>query len=220
MRQTSDIAAPVGRETFDSDGDQSLWLVQGACHVWRNTAETYGRVSILLHWLIAAAVLGLFALGLWMVELDYYDAWYHRAPELHKSIGVLLMGGMLFRLAWRWRNPQPGLTGTPLQQRLASAMHRMLYGVLFTVLISGYLISTADGRPVDVFGLVELPATLTGLDRQEDIAGVIHRALAMAMIGLTAVHALAAVKHHLVDHDRTLLRMLTSKPPLNANRKS
>lgn len=188
--------------------------------MWRNTADTYGRVSILLHWLIAAAVLGLFALGVWMVELDYYDAWYHRAPELHKSIGVLLLGGMLFRLTWRWRNPQPRLTGTPLQQRLASAMHRMLYGVLFAVIISGYLISTADGRPVDVFGLVELPATLAGLDRQEDIAGVFHLTLAMTMIGLTALHALAAVKHHLVDHDRTLIRMLSSKPPLNANRKS
>ena len=188
--------------------------------MWRNTADTYGRVSILLHWLIAAVVPGLFALGLWMVELDYYDAWYHRAPELHKGIGVLLLGAVLLRLVWRLGNPQPRLPGTPLQRWLASAMHRVLYGVLFAVIVSGYLVSTADGRPVDVFGLVNLPATLSGIDRQEDIAGVFHQALAMIMIGLTALHALAAFKHHLVDHDRTLLRMLSAKPPVNTHRKS
>ncbi|HCW96870.1 MAG TPA: cytochrome b, partial [Pseudomonas sp.] len=43
---------------------------------WRNTAHRYGLVSVLLHWLIAAAVFGLFGLGLWMVGLDYYSSWY------------------------------------------------------------------------------------------------------------------------------------------------
>jgi cytochrome b561 len=170
--------------------------------------------------MIAAGVLGLFALGLWMVGLDYYDAWYHRAPELHKGIGVLLLGLMLLRLAWRYGNPQPRLPGTPLQQRLAGAMHRALDGVLFAVVVSGYLVSTADGRPVDVFGLMNLPATLSGFERQEDIAGEVHEWLAMFMIGLTVLHALAALKHHLIDHDRTLLRMLSVKPPVNTHQKS
>jgi cytochrome b561 len=180
--------------------------------VWRNTPEAYGRVSIFLHWLIAVGVLGLFSLGLWMVELDYYDSWYHRAPDLHKAIGVLLLGVMLLRLVWRCGNPQPCLPGTPRQQLLARVMHRTLYGVLFAVMVSGYLVSTADGRPFDVFGLVQFPATLSGIDRQEDIAGVFHKVLAMLMIGLIVLHALAAVKHHLVEHDRTLLRMLSTKP--------
>ena len=188
--------------------------------MWRNTADSYGRVSILLHWLIAAVVPGLFVLGLWMVELDYYDAWYHRAPELHKGTGVLLLGVVLFRLAWRLGNPQPLLTGTPPQRRLAHTMHRVLYGILFAVIISGYLVSTADGRPIDVFGLVELPSVLSGIDRQEDIAGVIHLVLAICLIGLIALHALAALKHHLIDHDRTLIRMLSSKPPVNSHRQS
>jgi cytochrome b561 len=188
--------------------------------VWKNTPEAYGRVSILLHWLIAAAVPGLFGLGLWMVELDYYDAWYHRAPELHKGLGVSLLGIMLLRLAWRSGNPQPRLPGTPLQQRLASAMHRALYAVLFAVMLSGYLISTADGRPVDVFGVMQLPATLSGIEGQEDIAGLFHRVLAMVMIGLVCLHALAALKHHLIDHDRTLLRMLSTRPTLKTQRKS
>ncbi len=172
----------------------------------------------MLHWLIAGVVLGLFTLGLWMVELDYYDAWYHRAPALHKGVGVLLLGVMLLRLAWRSINPQPRLPGTPLQQRLAAATHRALHGVLFAVIISGYLVSTADGRPIDILGLGYLPATLSGIDGQEDIAGVFHQALAMLMIALAALHALAALKHHLVDHDRTLLRMLSAKPAVNTRR--
>lgn len=188
--------------------------------MWKNTADAYGRVSILLHWLIAVVVLGQFGLGLWMVELDYYDAWYHRAPEMHKGIGVSLLGIMLLRLVWRFSNRQPLLPGTSLQQALARAMHLALYGVLFAVMLSGYLVSTADGRPVDVFGLMQLPATLTGIEQQEDIAGVFHEWLAMLMIGLTALHVLAALKHHLIDHDRTLLRMLSAKPAVNSQHKS
>jgi cytochrome b561 len=133
---------------------------------------------------------------------------------------VSLLGIMLLRLVWRIGNLQPRLPGTPLQQRLARAMHRALYGVLFAVMLSGYLVSTADGRPVDVFGLMQLPATLTGIEQQEDVAGVFHEWLAMLMIGLTALHILAVVKHHLIDHDRTLLRMLSSRPPVNTQRKS
>jgi len=57
---------------------------------WKNTSKNFGGISIFIHWLVALAVYGLFALGLWMVGLGYYDTWYHRAPELHKSIGILV----------------------------------------------------------------------------------------------------------------------------------
>ncbi|MEH6027842.1 cytochrome b/b6 domain-containing protein, partial [Enterobacter hormaechei] len=59
---------------------------------WRNSSRRYGIISMCLHWLFAIAVYAMFGLGLWMVTLSYYDGWYHQAPELHKSIGVLLMG--------------------------------------------------------------------------------------------------------------------------------
>jgi len=59
----------------------------------RNSSRRYGIISISLHWIFAIAVYGMFGLGLWMVTLSYYDGWYHQAPELHKSIGVLLMLG-------------------------------------------------------------------------------------------------------------------------------
>jgi len=178
--------------------------------MWRNTHDSYGRVSIILHWLVAIAVPALFVLGLWMVELDYYHPWYKRAPDLHRSIGVLLFGVMLLRLAWRYSNPRPRPAGSAWQSQAATLAHRLLELLMFASLLSGYLISTADGRAIEVFGLFSVPATLSGLENQADIAGTTHEWLAFGLIGLASLHALAALKHHFVDHDSTLLRMLSS----------
>ena len=64
----------------------------------RNDRTRYGWLSIGLHWLVAATVIGLFALGLWMVDLGYYDPWYRTGPDIHRSIGILLFAVMLVRL--------------------------------------------------------------------------------------------------------------------------
>jgi cytochrome b561 len=74
-------------------------------------------------------------------------------------------------------------------------------------MFSGYLISTADGRAVDVFDWFSIPATIHGYDNQEDIAGLVHLVLAISLISLVTLHAAAALKHHFIDRDRTLLRM-------------
>lgn len=176
----------------------------------RNTHSTYGLLAVLLHWLMAVSVFGLFALGLWMVELTYYDSWYRRAPWIHKSIGVLLFASLLLRLLWRWLNlrPQPLSAHPPWERRAAGAVQALLYVLLAAVMISGYLISTADGRSVDVFDWFSVPATVTRIDKQEDIAGDVHLALAVVLVSLAVVHALAALKHHFLDRDSTLLRML------------
>ncbi len=180
---------------------------------WRNDNQDgghWGAVSIALHWLSALTVVGLFALGLWMTGLGYYDPWYHKGPELHRSIGVLLLLATLLRLVWRWANPVP--PPLPEHQRwerwLAAAAHGLLYLLLLLVMVSGYLISTADGRAVQVFGWFAVPATVSGIDGQEDIAGAVHLWAASLLIGLAALHAGAALKHHFFDRDRTLLRML------------
>jgi cytochrome b561 len=144
----------------------------------RNTPERYGLVTIALHWLVALAVFGLFGLGLWMTGLDYYDPWYKRAPDLHKSIGALLCAVMIMRLVWHIANPRPRPepTLTTFERTASSLTHALLYGLLFAVMAAGYLISTADGRPLEVFGLCAIPATLVGLPDQADLAGDIHLA--------------------------------------------
>lgn len=179
---------------------------------WKNTADRFGNLTVLIHWLVALTVYGMFALGLWMVTLGYYDAWYHQAPEIHKSIGALLFVVMLVRVFWRFVSPPPEPLASYSRFTRVSAIlaHLALYVVLFSTLISGYLISTADGQPISVFGWFAVPATLSGMAKQADTAGAIHLYLAWAVVGLSILHGLAALKHHFIDRDVTLKRMLSS----------
>lgn len=176
---------------------------------WGNYGDGWGAVAIALHWLSALAVFGLFGLGLWMTGLDYYDSWYRKGPDLHRSIGVLLFIATLFRLSWRHLSSPPSALAShrPWERLGAGVTHALLYLSLFAIMLSGYLISTADGRSIAVFDWFSLPATLTG-ERHEDLAGEVHLLLAWSLIGLVVLHAGAALKHHLIDRDRTLRRML------------
>lgn len=175
-----------------------------------NSKTTFGLISITLHWLTAVAVYAMFALGLWMVTLGYYDVWYHKAPEIHKGIGILLMMGLVIRIVWRVISPPPAplKSYSRLTRIGASLAHIFLYATLLTIVISGYLISTADGKPINVFGLFEVPATLTDAAIQADLAGKIHLWVAWAVVIVSVMHGLMAVKHHIIDKDETLLRML------------
>ncbi|MGM0593433.1 MAG: cytochrome b [Pseudomonadota bacterium] len=176
---------------------------------WRNHHGGWGGVAIALHWLTALTVLGMFALGLWMTSLGYYDPWYRKGPDLHRSIGVLLFILTLARLIWRQLSPPPPPLPNhkPYERLAARAVHILLYLLLFAIMASGYLISTADGRGVEVFGWFTIPATITG-ENQEDLAGGLHWLLAWTLIVVVALHAGAALKHHFIDRDRTLRRML------------
>ncbi|GGB08157.1 cytochrome b [Agarivorans gilvus] len=178
----------------------------------RNTEHGYGWLTIVLHWLVAGCVFGLFGLGLFMVDLNYYSSWYQTAPNIHKSVGILLFFTMLFRLFWRAINPK---TASPANHKDwektgAKIGHFLLYGVLFCLMISGYFISTADGRSISVFAWFDVPASITHIQQQEEIAGDIHAFLAWSLMVLVAGHALAALKHHFIDKDSTLVRMLKS----------
>lgn len=178
----------------------------------KNTENSYGTPAIAMHWIAALAIVGLFALGLWMVELDYYHGWYKKGPDLHRSIGVVLFLLMAFRLVWRWSNPKPkDLDESAVEaNKLAHLIHLGLYAFTFAIMITGYLISTAEGQGISVFGLFELPATIVGGKDQADTAGLIHLVLAITLISLAGLHALAALKHHFVDRDNTLRRMISS----------
>lgn len=177
---------------------------------WRNKPDEYGWLAIALHWIAAIAIVGLFALGLWMTGLRYTDPWYNQAPDIHKSIGVLLIALIALRLLWRWTNPLPAFEpGMPDWERIAArGAHVLMYLLIVLVLASGYLIPTADGTWISVFGWFSTPPVVLGIERQEDLAGWVHYWSAWALIVLAAVHTLAALKHHFLDHDWTLKKML------------
>ncbi|WP_290519150.1 cytochrome b [Alcanivorax sp.] len=180
----------------------------------RNDPQRFGAIALLFHWLVALAVIGLFALGFYMVDLGYYDPWYRKGPDLHRSIGILLFIAMLLRLAWRFISPPPAPLPThkPWEKISAHLTHWALYLLLFVAMISGYLISSADGSSVDVFNWFAVPSVSGHQTGLEDTAGLIHYWATWAVIGLAGLHALAAVKHHLFDRDDTLRRILGLAP--------
>ncbi|MFA0811702.1 cytochrome b [Microbulbifer epialgicus] len=176
----------------------------------RNNQTRYGWVAIALHWLMAPAIIGLFALGWWMRQLSYYDPWYQQAPNIHKSIGILLLILLAVRLLWRLVNIAPRAEpSTPRWQMLAATTtHSLIYILLLAIMLSGYLISTADGQAITVFSWFSVPATIQNLPNQEDISGSFHEILAWTLMALITIHALAALKHHFINRDSTLLKIL------------
>ncbi|MBF0281964.1 MAG: cytochrome b [Zetaproteobacteria bacterium] len=173
-----------------------------------NGSTTYGSIAISLHWLMAILIFSMFALGLWMVDLNYYHPWYHDAAELHKSMGILLFLLLLFRFTWRFRNPIPKPLGKAWENSLASLVHRSHYLLLFAIAITGYFIPTANGVGIDLFNLITIPATLSFSKTEVDLIGELHQAIAWSIVILALLHAGAAMKHHFIDKDATLIRML------------
>jgi len=178
--------------------------------MWRNSRSGYGWTSIAVHWIAALVIVTLFALGLWMTGLAYTHPWYNRAPALHESLGILGMALIAFRLVWRvvTVTPEPGHGLRRWERVAALAVHWLMYVLMVMVFVTGYAISTAGGEPVSVFGWFEAPALVHGFEHQADIAGWLHYYSAWALILLAAVHTLAALKHHFIDRDATLVRML------------
>ncbi|MGO2135027.1 cytochrome b [Marinobacter sp.] len=175
-----------------------------------STSASYGLLAIVVHWVAAAAVFGMFALGFWMVDLSYYDGWYQRAPNIHRSVGVLLFALMVFRLLWRFFTTSPDSIAAHKRWEIVSAhvAHGLLYVLVFVAMVSGFLISTADGSSVSVFGWFEVPSVTGQVKGLEDIAGQVHYWSTWALVVLALIHAAGAFKHHLIDRDETLRRML------------
>ena len=178
----------------------------------RDDANGFGIITRVMHWLLALAIFGLFALGYWMVDLGYTSAYYTSAPAWHEAIGILVLLAMAFRIGWRLSNTDPNSDYLSRFEHLASkAMHWSLYVLLFVVLISGYLISTADGRSIELFWGLEVPSLIQA-PGIENLVGDIHRILSYVIMGLVALHTGAALKHHFIDRDPTLTRMWRGKP--------
>ncbi|MCW8880600.1 MAG: cytochrome b [Kangiellaceae bacterium] len=176
----------------------------------RNSPSQFGLLSKLFHWAVAILIIGLFALGFWMVDLSYYSDWYQTAPFYHESFGILLALIFIVSIVWRTIEISPtNIASHKHWEMVASKQAKLLMTFLiFNILISGFLISTADFRGVNVFNLFEIPPLFEAFENQEDITGQIHKWCAYLLIGIVVVHMVAALKHHFYDKDETLKRIL------------
>ena len=186
----------------------------------RNTMSGYGSVSIGLHWLMALAIVAVFAIGIIMHELPWASPLRPVLYNLHKSMGLLVLLVAVGRLIWRWLNPVPALPGDMLLYlRILSVLaHHVLYFLMAVVPFTGWLIvSAAAGRQTTrLFGLIEVPNLPVGVFFAPGRASAhlledIHGAAAFAMILLALLHAIAALYHHFYRKDMVLRRMLSTK---------
>jgi cytochrome b561 len=185
----------------------------------RNSPLRYGTVAATLHWLIAAAIIGMIGFGYYLSTLPIADPGLFRLVQIHKSIGLTILALSVLRTVWRLVNPVPPLPdtlGKPMKV-LARATHILLYVLIVAIPLSGWAMVSASplGIPTMWFGLFEWPhiAPLAHLpfDRKpaaEETIHTLHAWLAYGTAALLALHIGAALLHHFFMKDDTLRRML------------
>ena len=179
--------------------------------------DRWGGVSQTFHWLIVLLILTIAIVGLTMVELPKTPK-YFWVYTLHKSLGLIVLTLAVLRLAWRLYAGAPApVPGTPRwQERVASITHWLLYALIFAMPLSGWLYDSSSGlRPFRWFGLVEVPKLSPPNESVRALSHDAHETLFWVLVFLVAVHAGAALYHHLIRNDATLARMLPrrwSKP--------
>jgi cytochrome b561 len=168
----------------------------------------YPLAVIVLHWAIAAAVVGLIALGWWMQVIPKEPVGPRAdAYNLHKSIGLSVLLLMVFRLAWRVSHRPPELPPLPpWQARAAHAMHALLYVAMFIEAFGGYLGSAVSGFPVKFFGIV-LPAWAPANATLKDACSVVHLIFGWVLVVTVGLHLMATLYHQWVLRDGLLWRM-------------
>ncbi|MFJ1267554.1 cytochrome b [Legionella lytica] len=173
----------------------------------KNTTTRFGLIAILLHWIIAALLMGLLALGLYMVNLPI-SLEKLKLYGWHKEFGFLVLFLALFRLIWRLSNTTPELALPWLEQIAARSMHGIFYGFMLAMPITGWLITSAAGLPASFFGLFSLPNLVAPDPNKLTLFEWMHQWLGYALIVAICLHAAAALKHHFINKDDILRRML------------
>lgn len=170
----------------------------------------FGRVSMLMHWLIALLIIAAFVLGTIMVDIQgltpaklKYFAW-------HKWLGVTVLALAAARLLWRLTHAAPPYAEPmPRWQQLAShVVHGLLYLLMFAVPLSGYFYSLAAGVPVVYLTVLPLPVLMDADPVLKPILRELHETLDWILLGLVVMHVLAVLKHRFIDKDSVLSRML------------
>lgn len=184
----------------------------------KNTTERWGPISQLLHWSIVLLIAAIAVLGLYMVDLPNNPRKIE-LYSLHKSLGLTLVALVLLRLAWRAYAGAPHpVAGTPRwQERIATLTHGAMYVLMFALPLSGWVLNSAAGYPLQWFGLFNLPR-IVATDRElHELAQSLHEAGFWALLALVVAHAGAAFYHHLFQHDATLTRMLPHRRAHTSN---
>jgi cytochrome b561 len=177
----------------------------------KNTGERYGLIAQLLHWTIAVLIVTQVVLA---SQAEDATSLLQKAKLLttHKSIGMTVFLLAAVRLVWRLSHPAPRpVDDRGWQQKVASLVHWSLYALILVTPLAGWVMSSAKNYSVSWFGLFTWPNLVAP---QENLAATLkttHAALAKTMMVLVMLHAAAALKHHFIDRDNVLRRMLPVK---------
>ncbi|MFA9216775.1 MAG: cytochrome b [Sphingomonadaceae bacterium] len=176
-------------------------------------SASYGRTAVALHWIIALLIVIAFAVGLTMVDLPLSPQ-KAKVFAYHKWIGITVLALVLVRVVWRATHAVPAELPMPGWQLLAArATHVLLYLLMVAIPLVGWLYTSAAGFPVVYFKLVQLP-DLVGKDKELALLlKLVHKVLAWSLSGVVALHVAAALKHHFINRDATLKRMLAWRRP-------
>ncbi len=177
---------------------------------WKNTNAKYGSAVIGLHWLTLLLVVAVYACMELRGWVPRASPWRGTLKSLHFSLGLSVLVLVAVRLAVRWAAgaPPPIVPALSVwQKRVARLGHVALYAFLFVMPILGWFILSAKGTPILWFG-TSLPALMAPDDAMGEQIKSLHEGLATVGYFLVGLHALAALAHHYLRHDNTLVRML------------
>ncbi|MEO8122725.1 MAG: cytochrome b [Burkholderiales bacterium] len=167
----------------------------------------YSTGAIVLHWLLAAAILASLLVGNFMSDLSTSPLKL-RLVNWHKWAGITILALSLLRLAWRLTHrPPPDVPMPRWQHSAAHATHWAMYLLFFAVPLAGWAYSSATGFQVVWFGVLPLPDFVAPDKALAASLKLLHAVLAYTLAALIALHVAAAIKHQLVDRDGLLGRM-------------
>jgi cytochrome b561 len=171
--------------------------------------DRYTKTAVTLHWLVALLIFAAFPLGLYMHDLPL-SPYKLRLFSYHKWIGFTVLLFAMIRVTWRSTHRPPLMPDTMLrwEKIAAESVHYLLYTLIFAIPITGWLMSSAKGFQTVWFGVLPLP-DLVGKDKElGKLLEEVHAYLNYIMLGLVVAHVGASLKHHFIERDDILTRMV------------
>ncbi|WP_428422725.1 cytochrome b [Methylibium sp.] len=167
----------------------------------------YDTTTIVLHWLLALAIVGLLVTGFLMVDLPL-SIKRVKLYNWHKWVGAMVLVASVIRLVWRLTQTALPAAGMRIwQRRAARVTHVALYALSLVVPLSGWFYSSAAGVPIVWFGWIPIPDLVPADAVLAQSFKSLHAQSAVMLTVLASLHMAAALKHHFVDRDGLLFRV-------------